>query len=114
MARYRKGPYIVEEGYAMIDQDGERAHQQTFAETTSESSRLLWNALGHDMQEGDMDLWNPGLAVLVTDNRIDYRSRITRDTVVPLDVWERYGDPLHLLIIRLSSRRLHQGRLAPS
>jgi hypothetical protein len=24
MARYRQGPYIVEEGYAMIDQDGEQ------------------------------------------------------------------------------------------
>jgi hypothetical protein len=93
MARYRQGSYIVEEGYAMIDQDGERAHQQTFAETPAEASRLLWSALGYDVQEGDMDTWNPGTAVLVTDTGVDYRSKITKDTVVPLGVWERYGDP---------------------
>ena len=89
MARYKQGRFIVEEGYAMIDQDGERAHQETFAE----ASRLLWSALGYEVQEGDMDTWTPGLAVLVTDTGVDYQSKITRDTVVPLGVWERYGDP---------------------
>ena len=69
------------------------AHQQTFAETPAEASRLLWSALGYDVQEGDMDTWNPGTAVLVTDTGVDYRSKITKDTVVPLGVWERYGDP---------------------
>jgi hypothetical protein len=93
LARYRQGRYIVEEGYAMIDQDGERAHQETFAETPGEASRLLWSALGYDAQEGDMDTWTPGLAVLVTDTGIDYPSKITSDTVVPLGVWEWFGDP---------------------
>jgi hypothetical protein len=93
MARYRQGRFIVEEGYAMIDQDGELAHQGTFAETPTEASRLLWGALGYDVQEGDMDTWNPGLAVLVTDTSIDYPSKITRETVVPLGVCEQYGDP---------------------
>ena len=93
MARYRQGSYIVEEGYAMIDQDGEGAHQQTFAETPAEASRLLWSTLGYDVQEGDMDTWNPGPAVLVTDTNLDRRDRLSGQTVVPWGVWERYGDP---------------------
>jgi hypothetical protein len=93
MARYRQGPYIVEEGYAMIDQDGEQAHQHTFAETPEEAARLLWSALGLDVQEGDMDRWSPGFAVLVTDTNLDRRDRLVGQTVVPWDVWMRYGDP---------------------
>jgi hypothetical protein len=86
MARYQQGPYIVEEGYAMID-------QHTFAETPAEASRLLWSSLGFDMQEGEMDTWRPGFAVLVTDTNLDRRDRLRRQTVVPWGVWERYGDP---------------------
>jgi len=93
MACYRQGPYIVETGYAMIDQDGEQAHQQTFAETPEEAARLLWSALGLDVQEGDMDRWSPGFAVLVTDTNLDRRDRLVGQTVVPWDVWMRYGDP---------------------
>jgi len=93
MARYRQGPYIVEEGYAMIDQDGEKAHQQTFAETPAEASRLLWSVLGSDIQEGEMDTWSPGIAVLVTDTNLDRRDRLRSQTVVPWRVWENYGDP---------------------
>lgn len=73
MARYRQGPYIVEEGYAMIDQDGQVAHQETFAETPAEASRLMWRMLGDEAQEGAMDTWSPGMAVLVTDTNLDYR-----------------------------------------
>jgi hypothetical protein len=93
MARYRQGPYIVEEGYAMIDQDGEQAYQHTFAESPAEASRLLWSSLGFDMQEGEMDTWRPGYAVLVMDTNLDRRDRLRRQTVVPWGVWERYGDP---------------------
>jgi hypothetical protein len=98
MARYRQGPYIVEEGYAMIDQDGQKAHQQTFAETPEEASRLLWSALRSDfqegeLQEGELDTWSPGIAVLVTDTNLDRRDRIRGQTVVPWRVWENYGDP---------------------
>ncbi len=93
MARYRQGPYIVEEGYAMIDQDGQVAHQETFAETPDEASRQLWRLLGDEADEGEMDTWSPGFAVLVTDTNIDYRSKLRRQTVVPYGVWEQYGDP---------------------
>lgn len=37
MATYRRGPYLVEEGYAMIDLGGEKAYQNTFAETVGEA-----------------------------------------------------------------------------
>jgi hypothetical protein len=77
----------------MIDQDGEQAHQHTFAETPDEASRLLWRTLGFDMQEGAMDTWSPGFAVLVTDTNLDRRDRLRRQTVVPWGVWEGYGDP---------------------
>ncbi|MDP9476879.1 MAG: hypothetical protein M3R38_14535 [Actinomycetota bacterium] len=93
MARYRQGPYIVEEGYAMIDQDGQVAHQETFAETPAEASRLMWSILGGEADEGEMDTWSPGMAVLVTDTNLDYRSKLRRQTVVPYGVWEQYGDP---------------------
>jgi hypothetical protein len=98
LARYRQGPYIVEEGYAMIDQDGQIAHQQTFAETPAEASRLLWSALGADiqegeLQEGELDTWSPGMAVLITDTNLDRRDRLRSQTVVPWRVWENYGDP---------------------
>jgi hypothetical protein len=93
MARYRHRPCIVEEGYAMIDQDAEQAHQDIFAETPDEASRLLWSTLGGDAQEGEMDNWSPGFAVMVTDTNIDYRSERGRLTVFPYGVWERYGDP---------------------
>lgn len=90
MARYRRGPYFVEERYTMIDQDGERAHQQTFAETPAETSvECAW--LRRARRRYGYVESRP--TVLVTDANIDYRSKILRETVVPLGVWERYGDP---------------------
>jgi hypothetical protein len=93
MSSYRKGPYIVEEGFAMIDQDGEQAYQDTFAETTEQANELLLRILGFDRYEAERDLWRPGFAVRITDTNLDYPSRIRKRTVMPLGVWERYGDP---------------------
>ncbi len=93
MATYRQGPYIVEEGYAMVDQDGEEAHQHTFAETADEAIDRLRSVLGFDEYEAQSDLWRPEMAVRVTDTNTDFRVGGGRKTVLPWSVWERYGDP---------------------
>ncbi len=92
MATYRRGPYLVEEGYAMIDQDGEKAHQDTFAETAGEASELLRRSVGFERFDTEIEVWSPGLAVRVVDTNVDYRT-VSRTTVLPLRVWEDYGDP---------------------
>jgi hypothetical protein len=92
VATYRQGPYVVEEGYAMIDQDGEQAHQETFAETPEGAARLLERAVGFDRYDTELEVWRPGPAVRVVDTNVDYRT-VSRVTVMPTGAWERYGDP---------------------
>lgn len=92
MATYRRGPYRVEEGFAMIDQDGEKAHQATFGETAAEAVELLRRAVGFESYDTEIEVWSPGPAVRVVDTNVDYRT-LSRTTVMPLGVWERYGDP---------------------
>ena len=94
METYAEGPYVVEEGYAMVDEDGEVAHQHTFAETPEQAARLLLEVLGFDRHETERDAWRPEMAVRVTDTNIDYRTAEGgRQTVLPWGVWERYRDP---------------------
>ncbi len=92
MATYRQGSYRVEEGFAMIDQDGEKAHQATFAETPEAASRLLERAVGFERYDTQVEVWSPGPAVRVTDTNVDYRT-VSRVTVMPMGAWDRYGDP---------------------
>ena len=56
MATYREGPYVVEEGYAIVDEDGEVAHQRTFADTVEQAARLLLEDLGFNRHEADREL----------------------------------------------------------
>ena len=92
MAAYRQGPYRVEEGYAMIDEDGEQAHQETFAETPEAASQMLEQAVGFERFDAEVEVWRPGLAVRVTDTNVDYRT-VSRVTVMPVEMWDRYGTP---------------------
>lgn len=92
MATYRQGPYRVEEGYAMIDQDGEQAHQATFAETPEAASRLLERVVGFERYDTELEVWRTGLAVRVVDTNVDYRTA-SREIVMPMGMWERYGTP---------------------
>ena len=92
MATYRQGPYRVEEGFAMIDEDGEQAHQETFAETPEAASRMLEQAIGFERFDTEVEVWSPGLAVRVTDTNVDYWTA-SRVTVLPMGMWERYGTP---------------------
>jgi hypothetical protein len=93
LARYRHGPYIVEEGYAMIDQDGQIEHRDTFAESPTEANQRLLEALGFDRYQNEIETWQPGFAVQVTDTNIDYRARSGRSIVMPWSVWAQYRDP---------------------
>ncbi len=92
MATYRRGSYRVEEGYAMIDQDGEQAHQSTFAESPGQASDLLRRAVGFERYDTEIEVWSPGPAVRVVDTNVDYRT-VSRETVLPLGMWERHGTP---------------------
>lgn len=92
MATYRQGPYRVEEGYATIDEDGEQAHQETFADTPEGAARLLERAVGFERFDSELEVWSPGLAVRMVDTNVDYRT-VSRATVMPMGAWERYGDP---------------------
>ena len=73
----------------MIDQDGERAHQQTFAETAAEANQRLLETLGLDRYQDEIETWHPGFAVRVTDTNIGYRARSGRANVMPWDVWDK-------------------------
>jgi len=92
MATYRQGPYRVEEGYAMIDQDGEKAHQETFAETAGQASELLRRVVVLDRVDTEIEVWSPGPAVRVVDTNVDYKT-LSRTTILPWRVWESHGDP---------------------
>lgn len=92
MATYRRGPYRVEEGYAMIDQDGEQAHQDTFAETPEEAALLLKLTVGFERYDTELEVWRPGPAVRVVDTDVDYRT-VSRVTIMSMNAWERYGHP---------------------
>jgi hypothetical protein len=81
VATYRRGPYRVEEGYAMIDQDDERAHQDTFAETPEGAARMLERAVGFERFDTELEVWSPGPAVRVVDTNVDYRT-VSRVTVM--------------------------------
>jgi len=76
----------------MIDQDGEKAHQDTFAETAEGASDLLRRSVGFERFDTEVEVWSPGLAVRVVDKNVDYRT-VSRTTVLPLRVWENHGDP---------------------
>jgi hypothetical protein len=77
----------------MIDQDGQIAHRDTFAETPAEANQRLLEALGFDRCQDEIGTWQPGVAVQVTDTNIDYRVRSGRRIVMPWSVWDQYRDP---------------------
>ena len=94
MATYREGPYTIEEGYAMANQDGEAAHQHTFAETPEQAAQLLLEVPGFDRHETERDARKPEGAVRVADTNIDYRIvEGGRQTVLPWEVWEQHRNP---------------------
>ena len=90
LATYREGPYIIEEGFAMVDQDGEMAHQYTFADTPGQANRLLLEFLGFDRYEAERDLWRVDAAVRITDTNLARRDRVRNQTVLSWQLWDRY------------------------
>ncbi len=71
--------YRIEEGYAMIDQGGEQAHQSTFAESPGQASDLLRQAVRFERYDTEIEVRSPGPAVRAVDTNVDYRTVLARE-----------------------------------